>query len=134
MIDIEVNGAAVEAILATPPGGSGPGVLLFSDAFGLRPRIAEMASEIAGWGYVVLAPNVFYREGSVAHLSVAEDLADPDGRGWPSGPPDAVPRRWPRAPDSMAVAWSPMPPTHHTWRWRTRPPSSCSATPTATRR
>lgn len=80
MIDIEVNGAAVEAILATPPGGSGPGVLLFSDAFGLRPRIAEMASEIAGWGYVVLAPNVFYREGSVADLSVAEDLADPDGR------------------------------------------------------
>lgn len=80
MIDIEVNGATVEAILATPPAGSGPGVLLFMDAYGLRPRIEEMASEIAGWGYVVLAPNVFYREGTVADLSVAEDLADPDGR------------------------------------------------------
>lgn len=80
MIDIEVHGAPVEAVLATPPGGSGPGVLMFMDAYGLRPRIEELAAEIAGWGYVVLAPNVFFRDGTVAELSVAEDLADPDGR------------------------------------------------------
>lgn len=80
MIDIEVHGEQVEAVLATPPGGSGPGVLMFMDAYGLRPRIEELAAEIASWGYVVLAPNVFYRDGTVAELSVAEDLADPNGR------------------------------------------------------
>ena len=43
---------------------STPGVLFFMDAIGLRPRIAEMAQRIADWGYVVLAPNVFYRDGT----------------------------------------------------------------------
>jgi carboxymethylenebutenolidase len=33
------------------------------DAIGLRPRIEEMAGRIAAQGYVVLAPNVFYRAG-----------------------------------------------------------------------
>ena len=39
------------------------------DAFGLRPQIAEMTGRIAGWGYTVLAPNVFHRNGSVADLA-----------------------------------------------------------------
>jgi carboxymethylenebutenolidase len=69
-----------EAIVATPPEGSGPGVLFFMDAFGLRPRIEHMAAQIAGWGYVVLAPNVFYRDGTVAGLAPTSDLSTPAGR------------------------------------------------------
>lgn len=79
VIDIEVNGVRVEAVLAEPPAGSGPGVLFFMDAYGLRPRIEEMAAEIAGWGYVVLAPNVFYREGTVAELRPDGDMTSLDG-------------------------------------------------------
>lgn len=47
------------------PGGAGrhPGVLLYTDAFGLRPVIREMAEELAGHGYAVLAPNFYYRHG-----------------------------------------------------------------------
>ena len=44
-------------------------MLFFMDAFGLRPRIAEMAQRIADWGYVVLAPNVFHRDGRIEDLA-----------------------------------------------------------------
>jgi carboxymethylenebutenolidase len=50
------------------------------DAFGLRPRIAEMAQRIADWGYVVLAPNAFHREGRAVDVAPTEDLNDTDAR------------------------------------------------------
>jgi len=80
MLSITTTDGVAEAIVATPPGGSGPGVLFFMDAFGLRPRIEEMAAEIAGWGYVVMAPNVFYRDGDVAEVAPQGDLLTPAGR------------------------------------------------------
>ncbi|MCA0295142.1 MAG: dienelactone hydrolase family protein [Actinobacteria bacterium] len=79
MISVPTADGVAEAIVAMPPDGRGPGVLYYMDAFGLRPRIQDMAEEIAGWGYVVLAPNVFYREGTVADLAPAEDLSTPEG-------------------------------------------------------
>lgn len=39
-----------------------------------------MADRIASWGYVVLAPNVFYRDGRAADLAPAGDLRDPGAR------------------------------------------------------
>ena len=49
--------------------GTGPGVLFFIDAIGLRPQIAQMADRIAAWGYTVLAPNTLYRSGTAAETS-----------------------------------------------------------------
>ncbi|MBO9523827.1 MAG: dienelactone hydrolase family protein [Nocardioidaceae bacterium] len=67
-----------EAFLARPPsGGTAPGVLFCMDAFGLRPQIRTMIDRIASWGYVVLAPHLFYREGTVAELALEGDLRDP---------------------------------------------------------
>lgn len=80
MLQIPTADGVAEAIVESSPGG-GPGVLLFMDAFGLRPRIGEIAAEIASWGYVVLAPNVFYRDGTVADLAPTGDLATPEGTG-----------------------------------------------------
>jgi carboxymethylenebutenolidase len=74
LITIDTADGTAEAYLASPEGTPKGGVLLFMDAIGLRPRIAEMADEIASWGYVVLAPHVFYREGSAAELSPTGDL------------------------------------------------------------
>jgi carboxymethylenebutenolidase len=54
-------------------------VLFIMDAFGLRPTIDEMADRIAADGYVVLAPNVFYRGGRSPVLPLP-DLTDPDQR------------------------------------------------------
>jgi carboxymethylenebutenolidase len=54
-------------------------VLFVIDAFGLRPRIQEMADRIAGQGYVVLAPNALYRAGRAPVLPMP-DFTDPDNR------------------------------------------------------
>jgi carboxymethylenebutenolidase len=63
-VDIQTPDGVADAYLTQPDDGeSHPGVLLIMDAYGLRPRIEEMADQIAERGYVVLAPNVFYRAG-----------------------------------------------------------------------
>jgi carboxymethylenebutenolidase len=63
MVDIRTADGVAEAYLATPAGeGPFPAVLLYMDAFGLRPQIEGMADRLASEGYAVLAPNVFYRD------------------------------------------------------------------------
>jgi carboxymethylenebutenolidase len=76
LIDIETPDGSAEAYLT----GSGPGVLFFIDGIGLRPQIAEMADRIAGWGYTVLAPNVFHRAGTAEETSPKADLRLPGER------------------------------------------------------
>ncbi|MET3811310.1 dienelactone hydrolase family protein [Arthrobacter sp. UYEF3] len=82
LIEIPAADGTAEALVARPSAGAGPypGVILYMDAFGLRPRIQDMAQRIADWGYVVLAPNVFYREGTAAELAPATDMGTPEGR------------------------------------------------------
>jgi carboxymethylenebutenolidase len=84
-VQIEIpmpDGAVAEAHVARPAGDSREhaGILFYMDAIGLRPRIAEMAQRIADWGYVVLAPNVFYRDGRAEDLAPKVDLTQPDAR------------------------------------------------------
>lgn len=80
MVDVPTGDGAADAILAAPAeGGPHPGVLLYMDAFGLRPRLEEMASRIAAEGYVCLVPNVFYRAGRAPLVDLA-GLDEPDGR------------------------------------------------------
>jgi carboxymethylenebutenolidase len=40
------------------------GILLYMDAFGLRPALDGMAERLAAEGYVVLVPDLFYRAGA----------------------------------------------------------------------
>jgi carboxymethylenebutenolidase len=75
------DGGTAEAYVARPAAeGEHPGVLLFIDAIGLRPRIAEMCQRIADWGYVVLAPNVLHRSGRAADIAPQGDLREPGER------------------------------------------------------
>lgn len=62
-IDIQMPDGVADAYLSRPDDERHPGVLFLMDAYGLRPRIEEMTERIAGQGYAVLAPNVFYRAG-----------------------------------------------------------------------
>jgi carboxymethylenebutenolidase len=53
-----------DAFAAFPGDGKRhPGVLHSPDAFGVRPVLREMARELAGHGYYVLVPNLYYRHG-----------------------------------------------------------------------
>ena len=62
-VDVETPDGVANAYLARPDGDPHPGVLFMPDAFGLRPAIEEMVDRLAADGYVVLAPNVYYRAG-----------------------------------------------------------------------
>jgi carboxymethylenebutenolidase len=79
-IDISTPDGVADAYLTRPDDGERhPGVLLLMDAFGLRPRIEEMADRIAQRGYAVLAPNVFYRAGRAPVLPFP-DMTQEEGR------------------------------------------------------
>ncbi|MFF5173363.1 dienelactone hydrolase family protein [Micromonospora sp. NPDC000089] len=80
-VDVPTRDGVADAYLVRPDGdGPFPAVLFFMDAFGLRPRLAEMAERIAERGYVVLVPNLFHRAGR-APLVDLSGLADPERRG-----------------------------------------------------
>lgn len=80
-VEIKTDDGVADGYLARPAedDGSRPGVLLLVDAFGVRPQIEQMADRIAGHGFVVLAPNVFYRHGRAPVLPMP-DLEDPTQR------------------------------------------------------
>ncbi|MBE1464595.1 dienelactone hydrolase family protein [Kibdelosporangium phytohabitans] len=79
VVDVPTKDGTADSYLVVPEGGPHPGVLLFEDAFGLRPRLFEMAGRIAERGYAVLAPNILYRGGRCPQFDMA-DMADPEKR------------------------------------------------------
>lgn len=79
-IEIEAGHGVAEAYVTRPDDSARPGVLFYMDALGIRPRIQEMADRIAGWGFVVMVPNAFYRHGTIEDLVPQGDLSDPDYR------------------------------------------------------
>ena len=48
--------------LALPPAGRGPGLVLFQEIFGVNAHIRAVAEQYALDGFVVLAPDVFWRQ------------------------------------------------------------------------
>ncbi len=66
-IDIEArDGGRYGAYLALPPtpgpGGVNPGLVLFQEIFGVNAHIRAVAEQYALDGFVVLAPDVFWRQ------------------------------------------------------------------------
>jgi carboxymethylenebutenolidase len=78
-VEIRTEDGVADAYLTNRDDQPHPGVLFIMDAYGLRPRIEAMADRIAARGYVVLAPNVFYRAGRAPVLPMP-DPGDPDSR------------------------------------------------------
>ena len=60
-IQVATEGGSFDAYLARPPAGHGPGLVLFQEIFGVNAHIRGVAEQYALAGFVVLAPDVFWR-------------------------------------------------------------------------
>jgi carboxymethylenebutenolidase len=60
-VEIKTPDGTCDAAFIHPTAGSHPAVLIWTDAFGLRPSMRDIGKRIAAEGYSVLVPNPFYR-------------------------------------------------------------------------
>jgi len=60
-IEIKTPDGTCDAAFIHPKTGSYAGVLIWPDAFGLRPAMRDIGKRLAAEGYSVLVPNPFYR-------------------------------------------------------------------------
>ena len=70
-VEVKTPDGTCDAAFIHPTTGAHPAVLIWPDAFGLRPSMRDIAKRIAGEGYSVLVPNPFYR------VAKAPVFADP---------------------------------------------------------
>jgi carboxymethylenebutenolidase len=71
-VAIKTPDGTCDAAFIHPTTGSHPGVLIWTDAFGLRPAMRDIGKRIAAEGYSVLVPNPFYR---VAKAPVIDNVS-----------------------------------------------------------
>ncbi|NIJ09255.1 carboxymethylenebutenolidase [Sphingomonas vulcanisoli] len=81
-ISIRTGYGDCRSFIFTPDGsGPWPAIILFMDGGGIRPILFAMAERLAGYGYVVLLPDMFYRAGvylpfDVPHLFATGTVRD----------------------------------------------------------
>ncbi|HEU0129614.1 MAG TPA: dienelactone hydrolase family protein [Mycobacteriales bacterium] len=54
------NGDSAEGYLALPGSGSGPGVIVIQEWWGLVPHVRDVADRFAAEGFVALAPDLYH--------------------------------------------------------------------------
>lgn len=64
MPDITINGrdGDFSAYLSTPAVGSGPGLLVIQEIFGVNQSMRQMCDDFAAQGFVALCPDTFWRQ------------------------------------------------------------------------
>jgi carboxymethylenebutenolidase len=58
-VNFASNGSTAHGYLAVPDSGSGPGVVVIQEWWGLTSHIADVANRLAAEGFVALAPDLF---------------------------------------------------------------------------
>jgi len=63
MPDITINGpdGAFGAYLATPASGSGPGIVVIQEIFGVNQVMRDLCDSYAAAGYIAICPDLFWR-------------------------------------------------------------------------
>jgi carboxymethylenebutenolidase len=70
------TGETFGGYLALPPTGTGPGLVLFQEIFGVNRHIRSIADQYALDGFVVLVPDLFWRQGHRIELTYEGDDRD----------------------------------------------------------
>ncbi|MEM1334939.1 MAG: dienelactone hydrolase family protein [Actinomycetota bacterium] len=96
MVDFPSNGIDARGYLALPDSGSGPGVIVIQEWWGLDSGTKEMADRLAAAGFVALAPDLYHGE------LAAHDEMDKAGELMSSLPPDRAGRDMSGAVDFLA--------------------------------
>src|SRR5918999_599335 len=60
MVEFESNGGKAAGYLSVPESGSGPGVIVLQEWWGLVPHIKDVADRFAAAGFVALAPDLYH--------------------------------------------------------------------------
>jgi carboxymethylenebutenolidase len=80
-VSIPTADGTCDATLHTPVGmGPWPGVIMFTDAGGVRATFHAMAQQLADLGYAVLLPNMYYRLGDFEPFDMQTVFSDSDER------------------------------------------------------
>ncbi|HVV25039.1 MAG TPA: dienelactone hydrolase family protein [Pseudonocardiaceae bacterium] len=82
-LDVEVptaDGHSASTLHVPDGDGPWPAVLMFPDAGGIRGTFHDMGDHLAGFGYVVLVPDIYYRAGDWQPFDVRTLFTDPDER------------------------------------------------------
>jgi carboxymethylenebutenolidase len=80
-VQIHTPSGVCDAALVHPQGnGRWPAVILFVDAFGLRPAMRDMAKHLAADGYTVLVPNPYYRSTKAPGIDPGFDFTNATDR------------------------------------------------------
>ncbi|HEV3061098.1 MAG TPA: dienelactone hydrolase family protein [Vicinamibacterales bacterium] len=74
-VNIKTADGTCDAAFIHPPSGSHPGIVIWPDAFGLRPSMREIGTRLAAEGYSVLVPNPFYRVGKAPLFEDASNFS-----------------------------------------------------------
>lgn len=67
------DGGSFQAYVAKPPQGSGPGVVLLQEIFGINWVMRHFADRLAEEGYVAIVPDMFWRIEPGTDLDYTED-------------------------------------------------------------
>jgi len=80
-VQVKTPDGTCDAVLYHPEGqGAWPAVVIWTDIAGLRPAFRDMGRRLAAEGYVVLAPNPFYRSAKAPVVGATFDFNDPAQR------------------------------------------------------
>ena len=97
LVEFSSNGSTASGYMVKPPAGSGPGVLVIQEWWGLDSGIKEMTGRLAAGGFVALAPDLFHGE------LAAHDEMDKASHLMQSLPPDRAARDMSGAVDYLAA-------------------------------
>ena len=88
MVQFSSNGGTTQGYLAVPEKGSGPGVVVIQEWWGLVDHIKDVCDRFADEGYVALAPDLYHGETTKSPdeagkmmMSLRIDQAEKDLRG-----------------------------------------------------